>query len=201
LARNIALPFLSATPFQGRRHALSRPWIGHKADKMVRRLTCCLVCMFLLESCQGATSTPPASKSSASVVTKESQPSLSSTAVEVRNGPNPGSLELVVYEFVELDAGLMVERELGNGSFQPLQNLDLGSMKLVSSCDQRLSQCVSVAERTLRPVPWSGMSCSSQCNHSCDKNVRLYGRFRFVVRTCDGQNRFEGPVFEMPKPQ
>ena len=168
---------------------------------MLRHLACFLVCMFLLESCQGAPSAPPASQSSASVLTQESQPSRSSTAVEVRNGPNPGSLELVVHGVVELDAELMIERQLGDGSFQPLQNLDLGLMKLVTSCDQRLSKCVSVADRTLRPVPWSGMSCSSQCNHSCDKNVQLEGRFRFVVKTCDGKTRFEGPVFEMPKPQ
>jgi hypothetical protein len=59
--------------------------------------------------------------------------------------------------------------------------------------------CVRVDDRGLRPVAWSGMSCSSQCNHSCDKNVRLHGHYRFVVRSCDGKTRFEGPVFELPK--
>ena len=100
---------------------------------------------------------------------------------------------------VELDPELIVEQQLSDGSFQPLQNLDLGSMKLVTSCDQQIKACVRVDERGFRPVPWSGMSCSSQCNHSCDKNVRLYGRYRFVVRPCDGKTRFEGPVFELPR--
>ena len=168
---------------------------------MLRHLAFFVACIFLLESCQGAPITQPTSQSSASVLTRESQSFPSSSFVEIRNGSNPGSLELVVRGVVELDVELMVERQLGDGSFQPLQNLDLESMKLVTSCDQRLSKCVNVADRTLRPLPWSGMSCSSQCNHSCDKNVGLVGRFRFVVKSCDGKNRFEGPVFEIPKSQ
>jgi hypothetical protein len=99
----------------------------------------------------------------------------------------------------ELATELIVERQLGDGSFEPVQNLDLSSMKLVTSCDQRINTCVRVDESGLRPLPWSGMSCSSQCNRSCDKNVRLHGRFRFVVTSCDGKTRFEGPVFELPK--
>jgi hypothetical protein len=57
---------------------------------------------------------------------------------------------------------------------------------------------VKIDERGLRPVPWSGMSCSSQCNGNCDRNYPLFGRFRFVVVSCDGATRFEGPVFELP---
>jgi hypothetical protein len=165
-----------------------------------------LVCSFLLASCESETSPPPPLRSTEStpqtaplVPTTEPLPAVSAAAVEVRNGPNPGSLELRVNGMVELDPELIVERQLSDGSFQPLQNLDLGSMKLVTSCDQHISMCVRVDERGLRPVAWSGMSCSSQCNHSCDKNVRLYGRYRFVVRSCDGKTRFEGPVFGLPK--
>jgi hypothetical protein len=119
--------------------------------------------------------------------------------VQVRNGSNPGSLEVRVNGTAELATELIVERQLGDGSFEPVQNLDLSSMKLVTSCDQRINTCVRVDESGLRPLPWSGMSCSSQCNRSCDKNVRLHGRFRFVVTSCDGKTRFEGPVFELPK--
>ena len=165
-----------------------------------------LVLLCLLASCESDTSRSPPLRSTESapesaplVPPTETPPSVPDPAVEVRNGPNPGSLELRVTGMVELDPELIVERQLSDGSFQPVQNLDLASMKLVTSCDQRISMCVRVDERGLWPVAWSGMSCSSQCNRSCDKNVRLYGRYRFVVRSCDRETRFEGPVFELPK--
>jgi hypothetical protein len=167
-----------------------------------------LVCAFLLESCGSAPSgSSPSSDADSAPLSglptrpHELLPSASAPAVEIRNGPNPGSLELAVHGSVELDPELIVERQLSDGSFQPLQNLDLGSMKLVASCDQRINTCVRVDERGFRPVAWSGMSCSSQCNQSCDKNERLYGRYRFVVRSCDRMLRFNGPVFELPKPK
>ena len=122
-------------------------------------------------------------------------------AVEIRNQPVSGALELIAQGApVDLASELTVERQRADGSFEALQNLDLSSMKLVASCAQSASACVRVDERGLRPVPWSGMSCSSQCNRTCDKNQRLSGRFRFVVKSCDGKTRYEGPVFELPKP-
>jgi hypothetical protein len=165
-----------------------------------------LVCALLLTSCESATSASPGlrsaeSKPQSAPLAPAAEPlgPVSAPAVQVRNGPSPGSLELRANGTAELAPELIVERQLGDGSFEPVQNLDLGSMKLVTACDQRANSCVRVDERRLRPVPWSGMSCSSQCNHSCDKNVRLHGRFRFVVTSCDGKTRFEGPVFELPK--
>jgi hypothetical protein len=167
-------------------------------------LLCLLVCAVLLASWEPATSASPvpsASKpqNSTSVSTAESPAPVSAPAVQVLNGPRPGSLELRVNGTAEVSSELIVERQLDDGSFEPLQNLDLGSMRLVASCDQRINACVRIDERGLRPVPWSGMSCSSQCNRSCDKNVRLHGRFRFVVTSCDGKSRFEGPVFELTR--
>jgi hypothetical protein len=142
-----------------------------------------------------ATQSSPAGAQSTSRV--EPLPQTRLPAVEIHNGQVAGSLEVVAHQTVELAPELIVEKQLTDGSFQPLQNLDLGSMKLVTSCDPKIDGCVKVGERGLRPLPWSGMSCSSQCNHSCDKNVRLYGRYRFVVKSCDGKTRFEGPVFEL----
>jgi hypothetical protein len=110
----------------------------------------------------------------------------------------PGALELRTHGTVELSSDLIVERQRDDGSFEPLLHLDLDSMKLVATCDQHPNACVKVDERGLRPVPWSGMSCSAQCNATCDKNVRLHGRFRFVVLSCDGGTRFEGPIFKLP---
>lgn len=118
--------------------------------------------------------------------------------VEVRNGATPGSLEIVAHDAISLDAKLIVERATSTGGFEPVP-LDLDSMRLVESCSDKIGTCVALeAGRTLKPVPWSGMSCSSQCNQTCDKNVYRAGRHRFVVVACDGKQRFEGPVFEMP---
>ncbi len=161
-----------------------------------------VVCAFLFESCGSApgpasplsTESAPAT---ASPTHPEHSPSASTPAVEIRNGPIPGSLEVLAQATVALDAELIVEQQLSDGSFETVRNLDLGKMKLVESCAQSVDSCVSVDEHGLRPVAWSGMSCSSQCNHACDKNVRISGRFRFVVKSCDGKARFAGPVFQM----
>ena len=117
--------------------------------------------------------------------------------VQIHNGPHPGSLEIRATQVTELAPNLMVERQRADGSYEMLRYLDLSSMKLVESCDQPIKTCVRVDKRGLRPKPWSGMSCSSQCNANCDRNVRLHGRFRFVVTTCDGRTRFEGAVFPL----
>ena len=123
----------------------------------------------------------------------------SPAAIEVRNGQRPGSLEIRGDGTVDLGPDLIVERQRDDGVFEPVQHLDLSAMKLVTSCRQRLEACVRVDARGLRPLAWTGMSCASQCNHICDKNVRLFGRFRFVVTSCDGKTRFEGPVFELAR--
>jgi hypothetical protein len=115
----------------------------------------------------------------------------------IRNGTAPGSLELVLdgVDPIELDAELMVEQRMDDGTFLKLQHLDLSSMKLFESCTHDDRKCVQVDARGIRPVPWSGMSCSSQCNGNCDKNVPQYGTFRFAVKTCDGSRKYEGPLF------
>jgi hypothetical protein len=117
--------------------------------------------------------------------------------VIVRNASTPGAVDIVAQGAVELDSNLIVEQQTPEGTWQPL-HLDLDSMKLVEKCGQSIGACVSLeAGRTIRPVAWSGMSCSSQCNHSCDKNVYRGGSpLRFVVKTCDGKERFEGAPFE-----
>ncbi|WP_315736217.1 hypothetical protein [Bradyrhizobium sp. SZCCHNR1093] len=120
-------------------------------------------------------------------------------AVEIRNGPTPGELELRAHGTVELAPELIVEEQRADGTFKRVQHLDRDTLRLVASCDRRPGTCVTIDEGGLRPVPWSGMSCSSQCNQRCDRNVPLHGRFRFVVMSCDGGTRFEGSVFELPE--
>ena len=168
-------------------------------DEILRGRDAAVLFIFLLSSCTQPSGGPRALPSSESRPSSTPAPPPPPPRVELRNGAKPGALEIVVTGSFELDAELMVEREIKSGGFEPVKNLDLGSMKLVSSCDQTIGKCVKIEDAVLRPVPWSGMSCSAQCNGSCDKNVQRSGRHRFVVRTCDGKTRFEGPVFEMPK--
>ncbi|WP_316205807.1 hypothetical protein [Bradyrhizobium sp. SZCCHNS1012] len=117
-------------------------------------------------------------------------------AVEIHNGPRFGELELRAHGTVELASELIVEQQRDDGTFERAGDLDRDSLKLVASCDRPPGTCVRIDERGLRPKPWSGMSCSSQCNRGCDRNFPMYGRFRFVVMSCDGRTRFEGAVFE-----
>jgi hypothetical protein len=174
-----------------------------------------IACFFLLASCGSSQSPlPPTSSTGAAPPGTQTQPlearpaasatsaikTANALAVEIRNLPAAGALEIVAQgAVVDLAPELNVERQRADGSFEPIQNLDLSSMKLVASCAQSAAACVRIDERGLRPVPWSGMSCSSQCNRTCDKNQPLAGRFRFVVKSCDGKTRYEGPVFELPK--
>ncbi|WP_316234074.1 hypothetical protein [Bradyrhizobium sp. SZCCHNR1098] len=123
-----------------------------------------------------------------------------SAAVEILNGPSPGELALRAHGTVELAPELIVEEQRDDGSFERVPDLDGGMMRLAASCGKRPGTCVTIDERGLRPEPWSGLSCSSQCNGNFDRNYPLSGRFRFVVVSCDGRTRFEGPVFELPRP-
>ena len=174
-----------------------------------------MVSFLLLASC-GSSQTPPpptaSTRAPATPATADAPPrALTSVgqpqaatparALEWRNQSTPGALEIAALgAALELRPELMVERLQAGGAFEPVPNLDLGSMKLVAACRQAISGCVRIDQRGLRPVPWTGMSCSSQCNQTCDKNQRLSGRFRFVVKSCDGATRYDGPVFELPKP-
>jgi len=115
--------------------------------------------------------------------------------VVLHNTTPAGAFEVVVQAAVSLRSRLIVERQNADGGWTPVV-LDLDSMRLVETCAQKVDACIPLeAGRTLRPVPWSGMSCSSQCNGTCDKNFPMSGTFRFVVKTCDGKERFEGAPF------
>ena len=139
------------------------------------------ICFFLLASCGSSQSPMPSQRTTHSALpgaqTHSEESRLGAVApkaaaIEIRNQLVSGAVEFVAPGApVDLAPELTVERQLADGSFEPVQNLDLGSMKLVTSCAQSAVACVRVDERGLRPVPWSGMSCSSQCNRSCDKKA------------------------------
>lgn len=74
-------------------------------------------------------------------------------------------------------------------------------LALAETCGQAPeSGCVRLAHSAkIRPERWNGLSCGSQCPAACRANVYLGpGRFRFVVSSCDRQQKFLGSAFEMP---
>jgi hypothetical protein len=71
---------------------------------------------------------------------------------------------------------------------------------LVEDCEAvaTLPACVTLPlGAVLRPVPWSGYTCSGQCPRPCKKNFyRPPGTFRLVLASCEGE-RVTGVPFHM----
>ncbi|MBK8234017.1 MAG: hypothetical protein KBB21_33655 [Nannocystaceae bacterium] len=112
----------------------------------------------------------------------------------------PGSFALKADAAIGLRTVARLERRDDQGHWQPLTGLDLGQgYRLIASCDERPGACIELAAGAeLRPVAFSGMGCSSQCNQECDKNVFMGpATLRLSVDTCDGRT-LDGPAFELP---
>ncbi len=124
-------------------------------------------------------------------------------AVSITNG-KPGAFTLEARSAVKLRLLASIEGLRGGTWSDVSKSFDLGAgYRLVAQCETRRPEkpaaqaCIALAAGgKLAPVPWSGMSCSSQCNGDCDKNVPLpAGDYRLVVTTCDGATTFTGPAF------
>ncbi len=121
------------------------------------------------------------------------------TTVTVRNLAKPGAFELDnPGPGVDLASRLAVEREV-NGRW----TAEVTDLTLIEKCGQPPpAACLHLPHgATLHPVPWNGLTCGSQCPATCRANIYLGpGRFRFVVSSCGGTQKFPGPAFEMPPP-
>lgn len=79
-----------------------------------------------------------------------------------------------------------------------LEGLPNKGLRLVETCADTPGPCITIAPHsTFHPVGWSGMSCSAQCNGTCRANAYLGGRYRWVLKSCDG-GELPGPMFEIP---
>lgn len=121
-----------------------------------------------------------------------------SPSIEVRNLGSPGAFEVVNSgEAIDLAWEVGVEKSL-DAEWRPVE---VEQFELVEKCGEpKDSPCRTLEEgAAIRPVPWTGYSCTSQCNEACRANVYYGpGRFRFVVWNCSKRLRFEGPPFELP---
>jgi len=123
-------------------------------------------------------------------------------ALTIANG-KPGAFTLTANEAVKLKTVASIERKDDKGKWADIsKGFDVGvGYRLIAACTDKAPECVSIAAGgTLSPEPWTGYTCSSQCNGDCDKNGRYgEGDYRLVVTSCDGKATFTGPVFHMPK--
>lgn len=97
-----------------------------------------------------------------------------------------------------IQSAVVVEQELG-GKWQkiPISNLELREVCLTSPSPS----CIELgANATLRPVPWTGNFCSSQCPVPCRlDNATPPGTYRFVIAPCYGKRVYTSPPFEKAK--
>ena len=117
-------------------------------------------------------------------------------AVTVRNLATPGAFEVEASgAAAELRYEVLVQREL-NGVWTDVTT----DLTLSDACGEPpAGGCVRVEPgHTLRPKPWNGMSCSSQCPAGCRANVYLGpGKFRFEVETCSRSRKYFGNPFTL----
>jgi hypothetical protein len=76
-----------------------------------------------------------------------------------------------------------------------------GIVKLIDGCNPQPKGCLRLMPgSSFGPLSWTGMSCGAQCGEACRAN-EYYGpgKFRYVLKDCDGKERWTGPEFELPK--
>ena len=96
---------------------------------------------------------------------------------------------------VRLNSVVKVQRKV-DGAWQ---DAPVANLYLIQSCAPAAPpECVELAAGArLKPVPWTGNSCSSQCVQNCNLDGALpAGAYRFLVTTCDRKRRFVSPQFE-----
>ena len=101
----------------------------------------------------------------------------------------PGTFVIESDDAVALRTRARIERRGADGQWLALETLDMGEgYRLQPGCGAAAPACVELAPGVpLLPVPLSGMSCSSQCNVACDKNVWLGPvELRLSIDRCDG---------------
>jgi hypothetical protein len=112
----------------------------------------------------------------------------------------PGSLVITNHGSAEIQLirAIKIEHKTGD-RWQPVE----AEFKLVADCAEvpaKADKCVRLASQaSLTVVPWTGFSCSGQCNRSCRANVKYpAGRYRFVVASCSDGVAHTSDPFELP---
>lgn len=118
-------------------------------------------------------------------------------AVTVENLAQPGAFEIRGVDApTSLSMDGVIEKATPSG-WVVVAQVSLGERCLEDS----RPQCRDLAPgAVLRPVRWSGFSCSGQCGIHCKQNIYLGpGTFRVRVTDCDHANPVYGPPFQLAK--
>jgi hypothetical protein len=119
------------------------------------------------------------------------------TGVVVRNGEKPGAVIIENHgPPLALASKALVERKRGAEWIASPVLFDL-----VRACVAgKVPDSIDLPSgATLKPVPWTGYTCSGQCPRSCRSNHYAgEGIFRFVFFRADHSERFTGPEFALP---
>lgn len=150
----------------------------------------------------GASVPAPPSASAPTSSTPPTDPAASSSAtlggpVVVSLGPSFGEFVVEAKAAVDVRTAIEIER-LDGGKWEP----QVADVLLVDACPKggKVPTCRKLsAGQIVRPPRYTGYTCSSQCAVDCDKNVQIAGTVRYVVRSCDGAQRWHSaPVKVTP---
>ncbi|HUQ92843.1 MAG TPA: hypothetical protein VM120_14275 [Bryobacteraceae bacterium] len=119
-------------------------------------------------------------------------------SVTVRNLNHPGEFSVTNNSAadVKLRRKVIVEKQEASG--WAATDADV---RLIATCEEKESGASRLLKRgeTLVVKSWNGWSCDGQCPRPCRANIYLGpGKFRFVVVSSDGKQRFEGQAFSLP---
>src|SRR5687767_3460604 len=120
-----------------------------------------------------ATAATDASKSSTATPAGETAPPRPIPEGLTITNLMPRQFELTSDRALGIASTARIERRGDDGRWSPIESLDNGpGYRLVTNCDDTPPACVELAAGAkLRPIPLSGMSCTSQCNDSCSANA------------------------------
>jgi hypothetical protein len=123
-------------------------------------------------------------------------PEAAAQAISLRNLPQPGAFEVVNGGAeASLSTKVQVQR-----LFEGRWENEVTDLELVRTCNPpKTLDCITLGPgETLRPPPWNGLACASQCAASCRGNMSLPpGTFRFGISACSGDTSIYGPPFDM----
>lgn len=139
----------------------------------------------------GTSATP-----SVSIPPPPTAPPLAAPSVEVRILSGPKFEVVSTGPAVDLSRDVRVEQDPDSGRYPngPL-------IQLTEKCEHvDAGACIRLpAGGKITPVPWTGFDCDSQCPRPCRANAYLGpGRFRYVVKSCDGTRQWESAWLDLP---
>jgi hypothetical protein len=116
--------------------------------------------------------------------------------VAVEDLDQPGAFSIRAAESpVDLAMKAIIEKKAGTAWITVTRDYSLAEQCPIPDHPD----CIHLsAGATIRPVPWTGLTCSRQCTGHCKKNAYLGpGVFRLTVFSCDRSASFHSAEFHL----